>query len=114
MRARVAELAGAGAYGELRAFLRGADLALLARGWRRLEPLHKLVAFKLMSAAAALELFARLPYEERYFLYCGLPAASIAPILERAAPAERRLFVQLPAPLQRRMFESLAREVPAI
>jgi Mg/Co/Ni transporter MgtE len=111
--AHISRLVSAGAYAELRDRLRGADLARLARSWPRLKPLHKLVAFKLMNAAAAADFFALLPGAERYFLCCGFPAASIAPILENAAPPERRLFVQLPAPLRKRLLAGLTREALA-
>jgi len=90
-------LAAAGAYGELRPWLARADQEDLARCWPRLEPLHKLIAFKLMDAASALDFFRRLPYKERYFLFSGFPLQSIAPVIADAPASVRRLFVQLPA-----------------
>lgn len=109
----VARLIAVGDYAGLRAQLRGADPALLARLWPRLQPLHKLVAFKLMNAAAAMDFFKRLPYDERYFLFCGFAPVCIAPVLEGVPPGSRRLFVRLPAPFQKRMLDDLLREVPA-
>jgi len=107
-RARVSDLIHAGAYAELRARLAAADRGELARSWPRLEPLHKLVAFKLMDAVSALAFYRRLPYREKYFLFCGFPLNSIAPVLEGAPPALRRLFVQLPAKFYGDMLQELA------
>lgn len=106
---RIRELAGTGAYAELRSWLARADRADLARGWPRLKPLHKLIAFKLMDAASALDFYRRLPYEEKYFLFSGFPAAAIAPVLEDSPPSVRRLFVQLPAKFHGVMLQDLAR-----
>jgi len=108
-RARVSDLIHAGAYAELRARLAAADRGELARSWPRLEPLHKLVAFKLLAAAGALDFYRRLPYREKYFLLCGFPLGSIAPVLENAPPGARRLFVRLPVRFYERMFRELAR-----
>jgi hypothetical protein len=105
----VRALAGAGSYGELRCWLAQADREDLARGWPRLEPLHKLVAFKLMDAVSALAFYRRLPYRERYFLFSGFPLQSIAPVVADAPACVRRLFVQLPAKFHGLMLQELAR-----
>ncbi|MDD5629280.1 MAG: hypothetical protein PHU21_09460 [Elusimicrobia bacterium] len=102
-----------GAYGDLRAWLAAADRPGLARDWPRLRPLRKLIAFKLMDAASALEFYRRLPEGEKYFLFCGFPLAAIAPVLEGAPPSLRRLFVQLPADFCGLMLRELTRPGPA-
>lgn len=94
-------------YGGLRRALAEADRETLAEAWPRFRPLEKLVLFKLMDAPAALEFYRGLPFKERYFLLCGFPLNSIAPVLEEASPAERRLFVQLPREFYDRMFRQL-------
>ena len=88
----------------------GADLAALARSWPRLDSLRKLLLFKLLAAPRALELYGRLPFREKYFLFCGFPISVIAPILEDAPPALRRAFVQLPAKFGDLMRQDLLRD----
>jgi len=95
-------------YAALEKSLAEADLAELAASWSALAPMRKLVAFKLLDAPRALELYEKLPFAERYFLLCGFPLQSIAPILEKLSPLERRLFVQLPRGFYDRMFRMLA------
>lgn len=102
------EMAEAGAYAQLRSWLARADLAALARDWSGLDAMHKLIAFKLMNAAQALDFYRRLPAAEKYFLFCGFSLNAIAPILEDAPASVRRLFVQLPAKFQAFMLRELA------
>lgn len=109
LRARGAELIRVRDYAGLRAWLKSADRARLARGWARLEPLHKLVAFKLLDAASAMEFYRVLPFREKYFLLSGFPLDAIAPVLESAPAAARRQFVRLPAEFAALMFRELAR-----
>ena len=97
-------------FAEARRRLARADRSDLARGWPRLSPMRRLLAFKLMDAASALEFYRGLPYAERYFLFCGFSQACIAPVLEDAPPALRRVFVQLPARFYDLMLRDLARE----
>ncbi len=98
------------AIGALRAWLAAADLAVLACSWPRLDSLRKLLLFKLLAAPRALELYGRLPFREKYFLFCGFPISVIAPILEDAPPALRRAFVQLPAKFGDLMRQDLLRD----
>jgi Mg/Co/Ni transporter MgtE len=109
-RTTVARLIRAGAFASLRDWLRRADRAELARLWPRLAPLHKLAAFKLMDAVSALAFYRGLPYRERYFLFCGFPLQSIAPLIADAPASARRLFVQLPAKSQGAMLADLGQE----
>lgn len=94
-------------YARLRQALGACDPAVLARLWPSLRPLEKLVFFKLMDASAAMDFYARLPFQEKYFLFCGFPLQSIAPILEEAGAFQRRLFVQLPRAFYELMFRRL-------
>ena len=105
---QVKALAEAGDYAQLRQWLARADRQALARGWTGLEPMHKLVAFKLMDAASAMDFFDRLPYREKYFLFSGFGIDSIAPVISGAPPSVRRLFVSLPARFYKTMLQRLA------
>ena len=105
---RIGGLVRSGAYAELRSWLAKADREDLARGWLRLEAMHKLIAFKLMDAASALAFYRLLPYEEKYFLFSGLSPNAIAPVTADAPASVQRLFVQLPAKFHRIMLQDLA------
>ncbi|MFA6004500.1 MAG: hypothetical protein WC881_10580 [Elusimicrobiota bacterium] len=107
IKARITESAAAGAFSELRRFLALSDRDALARSWPGLAAWHKLIAFKLIDAAMAMEIYGRLPFSEKYLLFSGFPINSIAPALEGLPAAVRRLFVQLPADFQDRMFRQL-------
>lgn len=111
---RIGTLADRADYAALKALATAADRAELVEVWDKLKPMDKLVVFKLMSAPAALEFYDRLSFREKYFLLCGFPLASIAPVLEAAGPAERRLFVQLPREFYDRMFRRLLAESPRV
>lgn len=89
---------------------RAKELAAVLRG---LEPLDKLVAFKLLDAVRAMEVFQALPFDEKYLLFSGFPLQAIAPVLEELPPAPRRAFVQLPREDYDRMFRNLLSESPA-
>lgn len=97
-------------YGRLETLMAAANLAELALLWPALAPLEKLVLFKLLDAPRALEFYARLPFNEKYFLLCGFPLQAVAPVLEGLPPAERRRFVQLPREFYDRMFRQLVSE----
>jgi hypothetical protein len=94
-------------YAALESSLADADLPKLAGLWPQFTQLHKLILFKLMDAPRALELYGLLPFKEKYFLLCGFPLNSIAPVLEALSPLERRHFVQLPREFYDRMFRQL-------
>ena len=104
---RLAALLRGGRYADLASALEGAETALLAAGWQGLSPLEKLVFFKLMQGPRAMDLYARLPFKEKYFLLCGFPLQAIAPVLETLSPSERRLFVSLPRECYDRMFRQV-------
>lgn len=110
---RIAALAESADYAALKELAAERREELLA-SWGKLKPMDKLVVFKLMSAPAALEFYERLPFREKYFLLCGFPLQSIAPVLEAAGPAGRRLFVQLPREFYDRMFRRLLAESPTL
>ena len=93
---RLKELLEARDYASLEPELGGCPLPALAAAWPKLSPMQKLVAFKLLDAPRALELYGLLVFEDRYHLLCGFPHQSIAPVLEALPPSERRRFVQLP------------------
>jgi len=111
---RICALIKSGAYSDLRVWLAAADRSALAQDWPRLDPLHKLIAFKLMDAASALAFYRRLPYRERYFLFSGFPLQSIAPIIADAPASVRRLFVQLPAKFHGLMLQELGRDAAQV
>ncbi len=98
------------AFAELETELARADLETLAELWPQFGALNKLVLFKLMDAARAMELYARLSLKEKYYLLCGFSLQSIAPVLEGLKPAERARFVQLPRKFYDRMFKQIVSE----
>lgn len=71
--------------------------------WGKLDPMGKLLAFKRLNAAEALEFYRALPFEDKYFLFCGFPLESIAPLLETLPEAERGRLQMWPKDFQRRM-----------
>ena len=87
-----------------------AALAELAKTWTKLPALDKLVAFKRLDAPRALEFYTLLPFNEKYFLLCGFPLQSIAPVLEGLPLGQRRRFVSLPREFYERMFRQLVAE----
>ena len=105
--ARVEGLAAAAAYAELDAFAAELSLAGLAKAWSAFKPMTKLALFKLMDPPRALELYGLLPFDERFFLLCAFPLASIAPILETLSPSQKTLFHQMPREYYDRMFRQL-------
>ncbi len=105
--AALSRLIGAKDYAGLESSLASAALADVAQLWTQLEPMQKLVCFKVMDAPRALELYDALSFNEQYFLLCGFPLQSIAPVLEGLSPMERRVFVQLPRDFYDRMFRRL-------
>ena len=109
----VKKLLGEKDYVALERRLSEVQLAPLAALLPALEPMQKLVVFKLLDAVRAMELFAALPFDEKYFLFCGFPMQSIAPVLEGLTPAQLRSFVQLPREDSERMFRQLLAESPA-
>lgn len=106
--ASISELIEARKFVELEADLAKLSSAEAARAIAALAPLEKLIAFKLLDASRALEVFDALPFEDRYLVLCGFPLQSIAPVLEDLTYAQRRPFVQLPRDFYERMFRKLA------
>lgn len=107
---RLLELLRARDFAALEAELSLAPLDALASWWPQLSPLDKLVAFKLLDAPRALDFYTRLSFKEKYFLLCGFPLQSIAPVLEGLAPGQKRHFVQLPREFYDKMFRQLVSE----
>lgn len=89
------------------------ELPALVEAWRALPSLGRLALFKLLEPPRAMELFYRLGYDEKYFLFCGLPMSSVAPLLEGLPPQEKRRFVSLPRSCQGDMMRDLLCAVPA-
>ncbi|OGR84204.1 MAG: hypothetical protein A3J74_07790 [Elusimicrobia bacterium RIFCSPHIGHO2_02_FULL_57_9] len=94
-------------YAGLEQLMTDAGLVELAQAWPRFKPLDKLILFKLLDAARAMEFYGLLPFKEKYYLLCGFPLNSIAPVLENLDAAGRRRFVQLPREFYDRMFRQL-------
>jgi Mg/Co/Ni transporter MgtE len=107
---RIETLLKDSAYAALEEIMAKADLEELAELWPQFGPMNKLVLFKLMDASKAMDFYAMLPMKEQYYLLCGFPLTSIAPVLEKLKPAERRLFVQLPHKFYDRMFHLVVNE----
>src|SRR5689334_5419950 len=77
-------------YAGLEQLMIDADLEHLAGIWPKFKPMEKLILFKLLDAARAMEFYGMLPFKEKYYLLCGFPLNSIAPVLENLDAAERR------------------------
>lgn len=107
---RLTELLRARDFAALEAELSLAPLDELPGWWRELAPLDRLVAFKLLDAPRALDFYGRLDFKEKYFLLCGFPLQSIAPVLEELPLGQKRHFVQLPREFYDRMFRQLVTE----
>ena len=94
-------------YAELKTHLEGESVNNIAADWQKLKPLEKLIAFKLLSANKALEVYDLVGYAEKYFLFCGLGRETIAPILEPLSNMDRGLFIELPKNFSDKMMRAL-------
>ena len=97
-------------YLELEKIVADVNLKKLAEAWPNFKPLDKLVLFKLLDAPRAMDFYGSLGFKEKYYLLCGFPLSTIAPVLEKLSAAERRVFVQLPREFYDRMFRQLISE----
>ena len=95
-------------YALLRSRLAGERLEFLLAAWPGLDPMSRLVLFKLMDPLRAMEFYGALPYADRYHLFCGFPLDAIAPVLEPLEESERRLFHKMPRDYYERMFRDLS------
>jgi Mg/Co/Ni transporter MgtE len=99
-------------FASLKRSLAQASGSALARDWPTLAPMDKLAVFKLLDEARGLDLFARLPFEEQYFLLGGFETGSIAPLLSGLSADERALFRDFPRSLYGRMIELMKKKSP--
>ncbi len=95
-------------YAELKAFLESSSTKTLATGWRDLNPMQKLIVFKLLPLNKTIELYDLVDYSEKYFLFCGLGQETIAPVLESLSDRDVSLFVEPPKNFRDRMFRALS------
>lgn len=95
------------AYADLKECLARSSLEELSSLWDGFASFEKVILFKLMKAKKALALFPRLGFKDRFLLLCAFPPESIAPVLERLAPGDRRLFHRLPGTAYHSMFSEL-------
>jgi len=72
-----------------------------------MEPMEKLVAFKLLPPDRALALYELLDPDARYFLLSAVEPGAIAPVLEDLPPGERAAFHVLPEAYRDRMLRCL-------
>lgn len=107
---RIEEKLRAADYPALEMLLAGTELEELAGAWTGFKPMEKLVVFKLLDARRAMDLYGLVGFKEKYYLLCGFPLNSIAPVLEDLVPVRRRLFVELPRECYDRMFRQLVSE----
>ncbi|MBI5210985.1 MAG: hypothetical protein HY927_13530 [Elusimicrobia bacterium] len=92
----------------LRRKLGAMDTDALAAAYAGLAPMERLVMFKLLAPAAALALCRRLVPAEVYFLLCGFPLQSIAPVLDGLEGWQRASFHESPRGLHDEMLSFLA------
>jgi Mg/Co/Ni transporter MgtE len=107
---RLSKLLSARDFAAVDAALAAASIDELAQAWPDLLPMDQLVAFKLLDAPRGLELYSAVAFKDKYFLLCGFPLQSIAPVLEGLSPEDRRRFVQLPRDFYDKMFRRLVSE----
>ncbi|MHB2025716.1 MAG: hypothetical protein ACYCPQ_03615 [Elusimicrobiota bacterium] len=101
------ELFSKSRYFELAQSIRDADIAHLLGYWPDLEPMTKLAVFKLLAPSRAMSLYDKLSFPDRYFIFSGFHAATIAPILESLPISARKLFGKLSRWHYEKMFEGL-------
>jgi Mg/Co/Ni transporter MgtE len=95
-------------YAELKALLENFSTQALALDWQTLNPLEKLIIFKLLPVNKMIEVYDLVDYSEKYFLFCGLGSETIAPILEPLSDRDLSLFVEPPKVFCDRMFKALS------
>ena len=108
--AHIEELLKKALYLELKDQLSQLAPGELAPVWVKLKPFDKLVVFKLLEAPAAMDFYTAASFGDKYYLLCGFPLASIAPVLEDLNEHQRRAFHQLPRDFYDRMFRQLVSE----
>ena len=96
-------------YQTLKDFLSTTSAGDIAALWMPLEPMEKLAAFKLLDGAKAMALYGRLSFEERYFLFCGFPLETLAPILEDMSEKDKKIF-RRPSP---KLYQKMLQQVSA-
>lgn len=85
----------------------------LAEGWRYLEPEHKIIIFKLLTAKKAIEVFESLKFSDQAHILSNLDNQQISEIINEMAPDERAdLFKELPAKVFKKLL-SLAKKEEA-
>lgn len=92
----------------LRRKLGSMDTRALAAAYAGLAPMERLVMFKLLAPAAALSLCRCLAPAEVYFLLCGFPLHSIAPVLDGLEGWQRASFHEGPRGLHDEMLGLLS------
>jgi len=83
------------------------EAASLAEVWTDFRPMERLLLFKLLAPAAALELFTILPFEEGYRLFGGSDRGAAAPALEGLPAETAAAFVELSGEVRRALLDSL-------
>jgi magnesium transporter len=95
----------------LKAFLKDVHSMDLAEGWRYLEPINKIIVFKLLSAKKAVELFENLTFSERSHILNNLNSEEVAQVLNDMAPDDRAdLFKELPKKVSKKFFNLINKE----
>jgi magnesium transporter len=95
----------------LKAFLKNINSMDLAEGWRHLEPMEKIIVFKLLGTKKALEVFENLRLNEQTYILNNLDNIEVAQIINEMAPDERAdLFKELPPKIFKKLFNLVNKE----
>ncbi|MBU4473267.1 MAG: magnesium transporter [Candidatus Omnitrophica bacterium] len=83
----------------------------LAEGWRYLEPVNKILVFKLLGPKKAVEVFENLRFPEQTHILNNLDNTEVAQVINEMAPDERAdLFKELPEKVFKKLFSLINKE----
>ena len=95
----------------LKDFLKNIHSIDLAEGWRHLEPVEKIIVFKLLGTKKAVEVFEDLRFIEQNYVLNNLDNTEVAQIINVMAPDERAdLFKELPDKIVKKLFNLINQE----
>ncbi|OGX15835.1 MAG: magnesium transporter [Omnitrophica WOR_2 bacterium RBG_13_41_10] len=98
-------------FNNLKLLLKDINSIDLAECWRHLEPLEKILVFKLLGTKKAVEVFEDLRFQEQSYILSNLENAEAAQVINAMAPDERAdLFKGLPEKIVKKLFNLINHE----
>lgn len=95
----------------LKASLKNIHSIDLAEGWKYLEPVDKIIVFKLLGIKKSVEVFENLKFPEQTHILNNLDNTQVAQIINEMAPDERAdLFKELPEKVFKKFFNLINKE----